>query len=136
MDRTREVCSEETTAVRWKVTIPLTHLLITFYKITPPVNAGCCEIPAEICFLSCFRPVRGSVLVLPILYEAAPDRPAPTPATGIWYVPHGRVGEPCGRGAQIPSNGEARKGKRARNMSRNRPCEGLHLEGIKNLPQL
>lgn len=77
-------------------------------------------------------PVLGS----PVLCEAAPDRAAQTPATGIWYSPYRRVGELCGWGAQIPSNGEARKGKRARNMSRNRPCEGFHLEGIKKSPQL
>lgn len=59
------------------------------------------------------------------------------PRHRIWYSPYGRVGEPCRRGAQIPCNGKARKGKRARNMSRNRPCEGFHLEGIKkNLSSL
>lgn len=47
-----------------------------------------------------------SFLILPVLCDGAPGRPAPTPATGIWYSPHGRVGEPCGSEAQIPSNGE------------------------------
>lgn len=82
-----------------------------------------------------FRPVCISVLVFPKLCEAAPDREAQTPATGIWYGPYRRVGELCGRAAQILSNGEARKGKRATNMSLNRPCEGFHLERIKILPQ-
>lgn len=79
--------------------------------------------------------MRVSVLVLLVLCEAASDRAAPTPATRIWYNPYSRVGEPCGRGAQSPSNGGARKGKRARNMSRNRSSEGFHLEGINNVPQ-
>lgn len=133
MDRT-EVCSEQTTAVRWKVTVPRTLVFFTaFRKITRPLECAWCEIPRENWLLPCFRPVCVSVVCSAVLCEAAPDRAAPTPATGIWYSPCGRVGEPCGRGAQIPSNGEAQEGKRARNMSLNRPCEGFHLEGIKHV---
>lgn len=69
-----------------------THLLITVHKISRPLSAVSCQIPREMSVMSCFRPVCVSFLVLPVLCAAAPGWPAPTPATGIWYSPHGRVG--------------------------------------------
>lgn len=62
--------------------------------------------------------------------ETQPHGLAPTPTTAMWYSPCCRVGEPCGRGTQIPSNGVTGKGNLARNTSRGRFCEGVHLEGI------
>lgn len=79
-----------------------------------------------------YRPVCAPVLVFLLgLCVAPPDRPAPTPATAIWYSPHAGWGSCVGGEHRFRLTGVARKGKRARNTSRNRPCEGFHLEGIK-----
>lgn len=116
MDRTAEGCLEQTNAVRWKVTIPLT-CKFTCKLAGKPVKPVCVRVALHITFLlkckwiSCFRPVFVSIRPVPVLCGAALDRQVPTPATGIWYSPNGRVGEPCGRTAQIPSNGDARKGE-------------------------
>ncbi len=68
-------------------------VLITFLKISPPLSRAWCEIPRVFANVMFSYPACVSVLVLPVMCEAVPDRSAPTPATGIWYRPYGRVGE-------------------------------------------
>lgn len=67
-----------------------------------------------------------SVIFLSLGLRSAPsDRPATTPAYMVQSTC--RVGEACGREALILME-VARKGKRARTTSRNRPFECFHQE--------
>lgn len=95
---------------------------LLFYKIR--LIRVKCEIDCKIKFTRYIRPLVYLFILSLGLYSAPSNRPY-DPCHGNMVQSTCRVGEACGREAQILME-VARRGKRARTPSRNRPFEGFH----------